>query len=724
MSVEGNSPRTHPISPRFKSSSSAASKAPAHSVTHLAASKLPTHSLPPEEATAVRVHMRPVHSTSQPTSLQQAPLLENATAQQIKQYLVNWVMENPQLHTKETAQKIMFFLGSLETQKPHIQLKLDQNLCALPDIFHTKLLADHLKHLDLKGCSRLTELPASIGALKNLIRLDLNGCTGLHSLPDAIADLNKLTIIGLGDCSQLAALSQALLHTSMSNGKTLLDQAVSEKNEDGVRLLIRLGADVNRSAADGYTPMTRAVVDNDPSMVRLLKSLGADANQPASNGDTPLICAINEENTDMMQFLLDELEANINQPGGNGVTPLITAMLESDTETVRWLISKGADVNQFTGAGYSPLAIAILQDDTDMVTVLKTDGGVNFNKPANTFGETPLIIATLTNKPDMVKLLKRLGANVNLAGEDGEPPMAKALLYDIPGMAPLLKSLGANQKLSEKIIKTKFLAHAWGMKGKYQVDTSLFELEILPTIYSMQMLGKYVSDFFKSDDFLLDPSINHALSPKNRKTIQQIIEQSFPRSSDEVLARGLSSLDVAGEIVNQVQLGEPFLILGGTMHHAMSMVLHDDKLILFNRGEGKSGDAVKSYHLPASTLTPEILAQLTNTTYPTVQAFYDMIHALNLTPANWSYDQNPQEISNCAWASAKGGFGILCRLFADSEEAGELIYKKFTRFVRNKTFSEFQLEYGHEDALIHQIEIKGIQKGIFPAVSEKVKQVA
>lgn len=746
MSIEG-----HPsISSRpLHRAPSAASETPAHPLTDLAAAKLPVYAKHPQQESAITspVNKKLLKETKPPL----APLKENATFEELKQYLIDWVMENPQTHTKETVKKILVFLL---TKTPQGDLHFDATTCELPDIFHLKLVQERLKvlsihsdkitqlpslgpltgllHLDLKGCTGLTELPADIGVVENLVRLDLNGCTGLRSLPNTLVSLTKLTITGFGDCSQLTLVPQALLHQPMSNGQTLLNQAIIEKNENGVRLLTHLGASLNQSAGDGHTPMTRAVLQNDASMLRLLKSLDADVNQPSANGYTPLICAINEENMDMIEFLLDELKADINQPGGDGNTPLVNTILEGNTELAKWLINKKANVKQLTGAGYSPLMFAIVTDNADMVTFLSTHG-VNVNKPANAFGETPLILAILSNKPDIVKLLVHLGASIHAPGQDGEPPIAKALLFDLPNMVHLLKTLGANQRRGEKLIKTKFLAHAWGVKGMHQTDASRFNLELLPSIYSKHMLEKYVSDFFKSEDFLGDPIISQALSTTRRKTILQAIAQGFPRSSSEAVARGLLSLEDAAEIVEQIQSDEPFMILGGTRDHGISMVLHDDMLILFNRGERNADNSVRSYHLSASMLTPEIIAQLTNTQYQDTNTFYSMIDALHLLPANveWSYIQKLQEISNCAWVSAKGAFGILCKLLADPPEIGELIYKKFATFVRKQTFDDFRLEYGNEEATFVQqaqlmkfIEKKGIRKGIFPAKQKGAEEVA
>ena len=62
--------------------------------------------------------------------------------------------------------------------------------------------APNLKKLILRGCTRLSNIHASLGNLKQLIQLDLNGCKSLRSLPNKIG-LEALEIFDLGGCSRL-----------------------------------------------------------------------------------------------------------------------------------------------------------------------------------------------------------------------------------------------------------------------------------------------------------------------------------------------------------------------------------------------------------------------------------------------------------------------------------------------------------------------------------------
>uniref|UniRef100_A0A7N2MM64 Uncharacterized protein n=1 Tax=Quercus lobata TaxID=97700 RepID=A0A7N2MM64_QUELO len=79
-----------------------------------------------------------------------------------------------------------------------IDLSESQNLIETLDLSG----APNLKHLILRGCTRLSYIHASLGNLKQLIRLDLNGGKCLKSLPNKIG-LDALEFFNLGGCSRL-----------------------------------------------------------------------------------------------------------------------------------------------------------------------------------------------------------------------------------------------------------------------------------------------------------------------------------------------------------------------------------------------------------------------------------------------------------------------------------------------------------------------------------------
>jgi Leucine-rich repeat (LRR) protein len=63
-----------------------------------------------------------------------------------------------------------------------------------------------LRVIDLSGCESLKELPAELGALKELQKIDLSGCRSLEKLPAEIGGLTALREINLAECYSLEEL--------------------------------------------------------------------------------------------------------------------------------------------------------------------------------------------------------------------------------------------------------------------------------------------------------------------------------------------------------------------------------------------------------------------------------------------------------------------------------------------------------------------------------------
>jgi hypothetical protein len=67
-----------------------------------------------------------------------------------------------------------------------------------------------LKYLCLRGISRITELPSSIGALQNLRILDLHACHNLERLSDSITALQVLTHLDVSECYLLEGMPRGI----------------------------------------------------------------------------------------------------------------------------------------------------------------------------------------------------------------------------------------------------------------------------------------------------------------------------------------------------------------------------------------------------------------------------------------------------------------------------------------------------------------------------------
>lgn len=108
----------------------------------------------------------------------------------------------------------------------------------------------------------------------------------MHGRLRPVDDTDALHIAAFeGDCDAIRDLVttrrvpvDTLRRTVMAAGEaTPLKLAIQEGNHDAARLLIELGADIDRPSTSNMTPLMVAAT-GDPAMVGLLLSLGADPN--------------------------------------------------------------------------------------------------------------------------------------------------------------------------------------------------------------------------------------------------------------------------------------------------------------------------------------------------------------------------------------------------------------------------------------------------------------
>ena len=78
-----------------------------------------------------------------------------------------------------------------------------------------------------------------------------------------------------------------------------------------MKLIIRLGGDINKASGCGTTPILIAAKQNDLAMARTLLEAGADPNA-ASDNNSPLSTAIQNRNQKMVNLLLKYHAKDIN----------------------------------------------------------------------------------------------------------------------------------------------------------------------------------------------------------------------------------------------------------------------------------------------------------------------------------------------------------------------------------------------------------------------------
>jgi ankyrin repeat protein len=138
---------------------------------------------------------------------------------------------------------------------------------------------------------------------------------------------------------------------------------------EGIKLLLRSGADVNFSTESKITPLMCAALTDQSSLIKLLLSEGVDINATARDGQTVMHYAIcwRGHNIEAAKLLLEN-GANINAQRNDGVTVLMQSLGRGAGKTVLFLLESGADPNIVDSWGCTALhyAAEIAADTADM----------------------------------------------------------------------------------------------------------------------------------------------------------------------------------------------------------------------------------------------------------------------------------------------------------------------------------------------------------------------
>ena len=165
--------------------------------------------------------------------------------------------------------------------------------------------------------------------------------------------------------------------------------------------LFAAGSEVADAASKGNKEAVRAL---------LLKK--ADVNAPQTDGTTALHWAVQADNLELADILLNA-GAKASAANLDGATPMLLATINGNAPMVERLIKAGADPNAaLTKAGNTPLMMASRTGKIAVVKVL-LDHGAKVNTK-ETWGDTTALMWAVADKhSDIAKLLVDRGADVN-----------------------------------------------------------------------------------------------------------------------------------------------------------------------------------------------------------------------------------------------------------------------------------------------------------------------
>ncbi|XP_060091956.1 ankyrin repeat domain-containing protein 55 [Heteronotia binoei] len=150
-----------------------------------------------------------------------------------------------------------------------------------------------------------------------------------------------------GDVNTLTAVIRedpSILECCDSEGCTPLMHSVSGRQLDTVKLLLKMGANINTQDACGRTSLSLATyLGWLEGCVTLLRN-GAKQNIPDKNGRLPLHAATADPNVRLLSVLLQQSDlSEINHQDAEGMTSLHWAAFHNRPQHVQILLQKGAD---------------------------------------------------------------------------------------------------------------------------------------------------------------------------------------------------------------------------------------------------------------------------------------------------------------------------------------------------------------------------------------------
>lgn len=187
---------------------------------------------------------------------------------------------------------------------------------------------------------------------------------------------------------------------------------------------------INAKDSDKNTALYYACQLNDQNIVKLLIDIGADVNITNCKKKTALHEVAILGHTEIAKLLIDN-GADVNAKDKDNATPLHKAALVGDTVIAKLLIDNKANINIQDDIGYTPLhnAASLKSCNEDIIELL-INNGANINA-IDDEGCTSLHVAAWYDNKKIVELLLKYGIDKNIKDEQEETAVECAKTEEI-----------------------------------------------------------------------------------------------------------------------------------------------------------------------------------------------------------------------------------------------------------------------------------------------------
>lgn len=155
--------------------------------------------------------------------------------------------------------------------------------------------------------------------------------------------------------------------------------------------------------------------------------------------------AAREGQTEVCDYLLEELKLDVNVKDGDGDTPLVHAARQGHTSTAKYLIEHGADPTIPSDLGATALHHAAGIGDIELLKLLLSKG---LEVDSQSDAGTPLIWAAGHAQKEAVEVLLQYHANPNAETDDNITPLLSAVAAGALECLELLVQAGGNANIS------------------------------------------------------------------------------------------------------------------------------------------------------------------------------------------------------------------------------------------------------------------------------------
>ncbi|MCI2283009.1 ankyrin repeat domain-containing protein [Colwellia sp. MSW7] len=202
-------------------------------------------------------------------------------------------------------------------------------------------------------------------------------------------------------------------------------------------------SEVNLQILKMWTPLHYAIVQRKTVFVDILLDKGANPNTANQFGMNAFLAAVNTNQVEIAETLLESHGANVNHLNNKNVGAVELAVVQGNIEMLELLIKHNVDVNTVNVKNASPIALAVSKSNDKMLGMLIDAGG-----DVNRVGNNPtamLINAAYGGNKEIVTLLINGGAKPNAANEYGRTALLAAVsMNQVEIVETLLESHGAN----------------------------------------------------------------------------------------------------------------------------------------------------------------------------------------------------------------------------------------------------------------------------------------